>query len=201
MFYDYLVFILCFAFFSFLFLKMSFVKKSALTPFLLVTLYTIKIFAGIMIGWIYKEYYPFNDYWGLHEDGLIEFQLLKNSPIRFFLNIVQPHQINGYGQFFYTSGSFWNNLGNTLVAKCLGITNFIAQGNYYINSLILNSFGFLGHIALYRVFKLAFPSTRLFIIIGCFLLPSTLFFSSGIHKDLFIFTFFAELFKFLLCFS
>ncbi len=70
----------------------------------------------------------------------------------------------------------------------MGFFNILSRGNYYINSLFFNFFCFLGHIALYRVFKSVYPKATLPLIIGCFLLPSLLYFSSGIHKDLIIFT-------------
>ncbi len=65
--------------------------------------------------------------------------------------------------------------------------DIFSRGNYYINSLFFNSLCFFGHIALYRVFARIYPDKNLPVIVGCFLLPSMLYFSSGIHKDLIVF--------------
>lgn len=54
--------------------------------------------------------------------------------------------------------------------------------------MIFNFIGFFGHIAFYRIFADIFKGKKWPVIIGCFLLPSTLYFSSGIHKDLIVFT-------------
>ena len=61
--------------------------------------------------------------------------------------------------------------------------NLLSGGNYYINSLFFNSLVFIGHIGLYRLFKKMFVQFNLGIVIGCFLLPSFLYFTSGIHRD------------------
>ena len=66
--------------------------------------------------------------------------------------------------------------------------NLLSGGNYYINSLFFNSLVFIGHIGLYRLFKKMFVQFNLGIVIGCFLLPSFLYFSSGIHRDGLLFT-------------
>ncbi len=47
----------------------------------------------------------------------------------------------------------------------------------------------MGCIALYRLFSNIYPGKKRAIIIGAFLLPSTLYFTSGVHKDLLIATF------------
>ena len=60
-------------------------------------------------------------------------------------------------------------------------------GSFYISNLFLNFISFLGCIALYKVFKHFYNTQNLSIIFGCFLLPSTLYFTSGVSKELFVF--------------
>jgi uncharacterized protein with PQ loop repeat len=152
-------------------------------------LFLVKILAGIFIGWMSQKFYPQgNDYWDINTAGWSEYQLLLSDPKKFFSEIFVSNYPNGYGGFFNPVGSYWNDLKNTLIGKLLGCMNLLTRGNYYLNSLFCNFFGFFGYVALYRVFSDIYQQKKWPVIIGTFLLPSTLYFSSGIHKDLVVFT-------------
>ncbi len=157
----------------------------------LMALFIIKLFAGFLIGWVSANYYPVNDYWDLNYKSIEDFHLLLNHPRSFFSDLFyNPYQGN-FGRFFNAVGSYWNDLRNNIIIKILAILNIVSHGSYYINSMLLNSFGFIGLTALYRVYKDVYPQYKTRLMIGCFLLPSTLYFTSGIHKDLFVATFLA----------
>ena len=66
--------------------------------------------------------------------------------------------------------------------------NLASGGNYYINSLFFGFISFFGHVALFRIFYSLYPNRKMLIVFGAFLLPSALYFSSGIHKDCIVFT-------------
>lgn len=162
-------------------------KNAGLSNEIVLSLFSIKILAGLFVGWVSLKYMPSGDYWGLNKESLLEWEMLVKDPKNFFTDILfNPY--HHYGGFFGSVGSYWNDLKNNILIKILAVLNNFSQGNYYINSLFLNFFCFLGHIALYKIFISIFPTKKWLIIIGCFLLPSTLFFSSAIHKDLIVFT-------------
>ncbi len=156
---------------------------------LIISLFLLKILAGILLGWMSQKFYPQgNDYWGLHIAGMEEYRILISDPKLFFKDIfINPYQ-NGFEGFFHSSSSYWNDLKNMLLIKFLAFCNIFSRGNYYINSLFFNFIGFFGHVAFYRVFADIFKNKKWPVIIGCFLLPSTLYFTAGIHKDLFVFS-------------
>jgi hypothetical protein len=140
------------------------------------------------LGWLFNTYYSQgNDYWDLNDWGIEEYQLLIKNPLGFFTNIIDDGY-SSHGGFFDSTASFWNDLENNILIKALGITNIFSRGNYYINSLFFNFFGFFGHVALYKVFSRIYPTKKYQVITGCFLLPSALLFTSGINKDNVIFT-------------
>jgi hypothetical protein len=144
--------------------------------------------AGLALGWLFNTYYSQgNDYWDLNEWGIEEYQLLVKNPPEFFTNLFD-HANSSQGGFFDSTASFWNDLETNILIKALGITNIFSRGNYYINSLFFNFFGFFGHVALYKVFSSIYPTKKYQVITGCFLLPSALLFTSGINKDNVIFT-------------
>jgi hypothetical protein len=144
--------------------------------------------AGIIVGWIAFNNDIHNDYWVLHNDGWQEHQLLIKNPGAFVSDLFYSPYTNKYGGFFNAVGSFWNDLRNNIIVKTIGIVDLLSRGNYYVNSLFFNTLCFFGQIAFYKLFRNIYPDKKYPIILGCFLLPSTLYFTSGVHKDLIVFT-------------
>ena len=165
--------------------KSSFIRRAGLKTGTILTLFLLKISAGIALGWMSKQYYPGNDYWTMNQEGQLEYQLLIDHPGDFFSGIFHSVYAH-YNGFFDSVGSYWNDLKNNLIIKSLAICNIFSRGNYYINSLFFNTVAFFALVALYRVFIRLFPGKQLAVILGCFLVPSTLYFTSGIYKDLVI---------------
>ncbi len=182
----YLLFSLYFTIGCFLITKISFVQKTALSKNWILLLFSWKVFCGLALGWITQRYFPSNDYWGLNKLGIEEWELLCTNPKDFFTNITYSPYHN-YTGFFNSMGSYWNDLRNNIVIKIIALTNNCSQGNYYINSLFFNFIGFLGHLALFRIFIHIYPEKKKWILIGCFFLPTTMLYTSGIHKDLLTF--------------
>jgi hypothetical protein len=167
-----------------LILRVPFIKNAGISSGTLLGLFLLKILAGIAIGWIAIHIYgPGNDYWDTNDYAREEYQLLQTNPLKYLINIFTSGYQGGYAGIFSSSDSYWNDLRGNIVIKLVSIFNIFSRGNYYINSLFFNSIIFFGHVILYRLFIKIFPERNLWVIIGCFLLPSTIYFSSGIHKD------------------
>lgn len=168
--------------------RLNFVKRTELGIAELAIYFVIRIISAFVIGWITLNFYPGgNDYWGLNEQGINEHHFLVNDPIGFFKDLFHSNYGN-YSGMFGAVGTYWNDLKNILLGKMLAFSNFLAGGNYYLNAVLWNCFGFLGSIGFYRGWILLHPSRKWPAKLAAFLVPSTLFFSAGIHKDLMIFT-------------
>ncbi len=164
--------------------RVPFVKRSGISTRVVIGLFAFKIVAGIAIGWLSLHFYGTgNDYWDVNREAWKEYQLLMNDPGNYFSNIFTSGYPDGYSGFFSSVNSFWNDLKGNIIIKLVSVFNIFSRGDYYINSLFFNFLVFFGHVALYRVFTKAYPGRNVLVIIGCFLLPSTIYFSSGIHKD------------------
>jgi hypothetical protein len=173
-----------------------FIKNAGISSGSLLSLFLLKILAGIAIGWIAIHIYgPGNDYWDTNDFAREEYRLLFSSPGKYFTNLFIPDDgyTGGYSGLFSSYNSFWNDLENNIVIKLVSLFNIFSRGDYYINSLFFNFIIFFGHVILYRLFGKVFPGRQVLVIIGCFLLPSTLYFSSGIHKDGLVFLMLAVL--------
>jgi hypothetical protein len=185
--------ILIFTFYYLLFLwilcKTGFVKKSGLSKWWIIGLFSIKLFAGIVYGWFYQQpaYYATSDTWHFFDLSKGETDWLLHDPAAFLKDIF----VYGYkrsGNLFLGENSYWNDLKSNLIIKLLAICNVFTLKNYYANIVLFNFLFFFGPIALYRVLNTYFQAQRLLLIAGVFLIPSFLFWCSGVHKDGLIFS-------------
>ena len=164
------------------------VKETGIGSPIVLILFTIKIMAGIAVG--LASYYIFKyqtDYFQTNLYGIQEYHSLFESPKVFFTDLFKSNYTET-GEFFGSRGSYWNDLRLNIIYKVLAFTNIFSRGNYYINSLFFNFVSFIGSILLYKVFINVYPAKKWQVMVGCFLLPSTLYFGSGIFKDLIVLT-------------
>lgn len=185
---NYLLFVLYAIACTWLITRSAFARRSGLDTRELALLFAVKVIAGVALGWISLHWYgPGNDYWDVHRESLKEYDLLLNDPGAYFRNFTSSGYDDAYGGLFSSFDSFWNDLKNNVVIKTVSVFNLFSRGNYYINSLFFNSLIFFGHLSLFRLFSAIYPGRKWAVITGTFLLPSCLYFSSGIHKDAIVF--------------
>jgi hypothetical protein len=169
--------------------KIKFVQHAGLGTKMVLLLFVIKIAVGITGGLVSHFLMHDNtDQYGYTLQGLVEYNNLIHHPKIFFTDSLPSAYNNNLGEFFGSRNSFWNDVRNNILIKTIGVFNILSRGNYYINSLFFNFVGFFGHVALFKVFKHIYPKQHWTIIVGCFLLPSSLYFTSLIGKDMIVFT-------------
>jgi hypothetical protein len=176
--------------FAWLVTKVRFFKDSGLSPAQLIIFFLLKVMAGIFYGWIgvyYGELAQMVDTWAYHYESLREYELLRHNPSEFFHSIFRNTYEDGYSKFLSTENSWWNDLKGTILVKLMAILNLLTTGHYYINVIFYSFLTLFGPVAVYRVMKDLFPSNRMAVLIATFLVPSFLYWTSGIHKDGLIF--------------
>ncbi len=147
--------------------------------------FLIKVAAGCFYGYFFLHYYGGDDTWLYHNEGLKQYQLLKSSPLHFFIDDIIPKGYNG-NQFltiFNSSGSFAKDLELTLLLKLLGLFDFFSNGNYYVNVIFYDALVFWGSYFLFRAFSKKYPEKRKLWLLFIFFFPPLLFWASGIRKD------------------
>lgn len=166
-------------------------RKSGLTNAQLIILFLFKVIAGIFYGWvgIYYGYFAYMyDTWGLHNVSIDELQLFYDNPHAYLTNLFHSGYESGYGRLFASHDSYWNDLKANVFIKLLSIFDILSFGNYYINVIFYSFLTIIGPVMVYRVLADLFPGKKLAVLIGVFLIPSFLYWSSGIHKDGLTFT-------------
>lgn len=183
----YLLFIVYCVLFCWLIPRIPFFKKSGLPAKLLLTLFMLRVFVSIISAAINLYYLPISDSVNFNLFGIEEYHLLFQNPHEYVVNIFHANSPQAYSRLLDDSHSYWNNLRTNLLIKMLSIFDLFSFGNYFVNTLIYNFLVFFGFVALYRVFVKLFPTSFYQLIIGVFLVPSALFFTSMIHRDGLIF--------------
>lgn len=166
--------------------RTSFFKASGLTKPQLVILFLLKVMAGILYGWIgvyYGELAQMSDTWGYHFESVQEYRLLLSDPVAFCKSIFQNSYQQGYTRFLASESSWWNDLKGTIFVKLMAFFNILSFGNYYTNVIFYSYLTLFGPVAVYRVMKDIFPFNHLGILLAVFLVPSFLYWTSGLHKE------------------
>ncbi len=147
--------------------------------------------AGIFYGWIgvyYGGLAQMQDTWSFHAGSIQEYHLLFTHPGDYFTNIFHNPYDNGMEKFFAANDSYWNDLKGNVLIKLFSVFNIFSFGYYYVNVIFYSFISLFGAVAIYKVMDHAFPGRKLVIILSTFLLPSFLYWSSGLHKEGLIFT-------------
>ena len=176
--------------FAWLVTRTRFFLASGLSRPQLVIIFLLKVMVGILYGWIgvyYGELAQMADTWSFHYESLKEYELLRTNPAEFFTGIFHNTYQEGYTKFLASKNSWWNDLKGTIFVKMLAIFNLASFGHYYVNVLFYSFLSMFGPIALYRVMKDVYSGNKLPILLATFLVPSFLYWTSGLHKDGIIF--------------
>lgn len=147
--------------------------------------------AGIFYGWIgvyYGGLAQMQDTWSFHAGSIQEYHLLFTHPGEYFTNIFHNPYDKGMEKFFGANDSYWNDLKGNVLIKLFSLFNIFSFGYYYVNVIFYSFISLFGAVAIYKVMDHAFPGRKLVILLSTFLLPSFLYWSSGLHKEGLIFT-------------
>jgi len=183
---EYILFPAYLVLFAWLVTKTRFFKNSGLTNPQLVILLLLKIMAGIFYGWIgiyYGQYAYMFDTWGYHHAAIEEYKMLFREPAEYLTNLFQNSYPNGGGGLFDSYNSYWNDLKSNFFVKLLSVFDVFSFGNYYINVIFYSFITLTGPVAFYRVLNDVLPGKKIQLLLSTFLIPSFLYWTSGIHKD------------------
>ena len=173
--------------------KMNFFKTTQLSTFSLQTAFLLKVFCGAIIFLIYTYYYPVRrdaDTFKYFDDSKFLYDALWNKPGDFFKMLFGFDCENEYFKStYYVKMYNWyraydNGLlnDNRLVIRINAIFRIVSFGNYHVHSLILNFLAFIGSFSLARLF-LEYSKSKWKTYLAVFLIPSVVFWSSGILKE------------------
>lgn len=146
--------------------------------------------AGIFYGWVgiyYGNHAQMVDTWSFHYGSIQEYNLLYENPHEYLVNLFRDPYEGGVTKFFGSENSYWNDLKGNFFIKILSIFNIFSFGHYYTNVIFYSFISMFGPIAIYRVMSDVYPAKKWQLLIAVFLLPSFIYWTSGLHKEGLIF--------------
>lgn len=188
---EYLLFVAYLVLFAWLVTKVKFFTGTELSNPQLIIIFLLKVMAGIFYGWIglyYGGLAQMQDTWAFHTGGIQEYHLLHSNPGEYLTNLFRDPYEGGFLKFFESNDSYWNDLKGNVLIKLFSVFNIFSFGYYYVNVIFYAFLTLFGAIAIYKVMNDAFPGRKLTILLATFLVPSFLYWTSGLHKEGLIFT-------------
>ncbi len=135
----------------------------------------LKLLAGIGLGLVYKYYYSSGDTYAFFNAGVKLAELAKTD-------------FPAYLDFIFTSDSAIISLGftwvpNILMAKITSLFCLMTGGTYWLVSLYFSLIVFAALWHLFMQLSDAFRENDLAIMVSLFIVPSVVFWSSGLSKE------------------
>jgi len=184
-----IIFVAYVLFFSWLVASLPFFGKTGLGRPLLVGLFVCKIVAGLAYAKFYSlpQYIDGSDTFRYFEMSKTETDWLLSNPWAFVKDFFHYGYASS-GNLFSGQNSYWNDLKSSSIIKLLAVCNVFTLKSYYADLVLFNFIFFVGPVAFYRVMNNVFDGKKWVKVISIFLLPSFLFWCSGVHKDGLLFT-------------
>lgn len=148
-------------------------------------LFGMKVAACVTNLYLYNHVFPNSDAAFFYWQSVTEIKAFPQNPEGFFREwLLNWGDISGRLNFLQKENlPYWNNLGSLLQGKFMTLCNLLSFGHLYVNTVFYSLVFFFGQWLLYLRFYSLAPERRMLILVGVFLLPSVLFWCSGIHKD------------------
>lgn len=174
--------------------KWSFFQNSGLSFNTLSTLFTLKFIVGISVFYVYTYYYTDRktaDIFKYFDDAKYLYKnVYLNSPVKFWKIIlgiqndaseIHNHLKETHYWFKPHASNVFND--NRTVIRFNAVIYLFSFGYYHVHTLVLSTLSFIGLTGIYRTFNSFFKEQKKELIIACFLIPSVLFWGSGILKE------------------
>ncbi|MBL7765473.1 MAG: hypothetical protein JNJ58_05235 [Chitinophagaceae bacterium] len=147
--------------------------------------FILKALAGCLNLYIHNLEYLTNDVFFYYGQTKIYLAVLSTNPGLFFKEWLFnwgdiTHHLN-----FFSRGNmaYWSDLGTLVHTKYMILASIFTLGSEYANVVFYNVIFFIGQLLLYKCFYQLQPEKKYLFLISIFLVPSVIFWCSGIHKD------------------
>jgi hypothetical protein len=155
------------------------------SPTLWYVVVLLKFGAGCFNLYVHENWYITNDVFFYYTQSIEELEQGRNDPWGFiFTWLFDWEDMSSHLNFFKKEHMvYWSTLGTLFHTKLMTLCNILSLGREYLNVFFYNLIFFIGQFALYKTFYELKPQYKHLFLLGVFLIPSVLFWNSGIHKD------------------
>ena len=174
--------------------KWSFFTNSGISFKTLGLLFTLKFIFGLSIYFVYTYYYTDRktaDIFKYFDDAKYLYEkVYKISPIQFWKIIFGIQNESAETHNLLVKTNYWfkpftSNVfnDNTTIIRFNAVIYLISFGCYHVHTLVLSMLSFIGLTSIFRIYSEKFSARKTELIIACFLIPSLLFWGSGVLKE------------------
>jgi len=159
----------------------------------MISAFTLKILAGIVLWFLYTHIYSDptkSDALRYFEDAMtIKRQWFENRDVFWSFMLGVNADVAGYSEIYdklvgWTSGYRYGLTNDcSTIIRINVLLGFISGENYQVHSMMMSWFGFVGFTALYKSLIYFYCNYPKLLFVICFLLPSVVFWSSGLLKE------------------
>jgi len=179
------------ALFVFLISKIPFFKIEGVKMKWILIVFLLKIFFGVAMGFIYTYYYPSRtdaDIFKYFDDSGIMYNMLFTNPSYFFRMLFGINTNAPDLKPYFTQMLCWYNIDalyndNRTMIRLNTIFRFFSFGHYYVHVVFMCFISLTGLVAMFKVFTKLIANKTKELFFAVFLLPSVLFWGSGVMKD------------------
>lgn len=173
--------------------KLSFFKIAGLSTRFLQGVFLLKILAGTALVAIYTYYYTNRstaDVYKYFDDGQVMFNAIKHSPVDYFKMLFgigndTPHFATYYNQMNNWYRVYESNLYNDshTIIRFNAFVMLFSGGYIGVHTVVMCFLSLIGLTALYKVFSPQFKGREMLLAVAVFLIPSVVFWGSGVLKE------------------
>jgi hypothetical protein len=187
-----------FLIFCLIIIKTSFFKDKNISRTWFLSVFGLKVIIGVALTLIYSIYYTDRstaDIFNYFDDGKILFKAFESNP-KDYLQMM--FGINSSTEYFnttyYQKMKFWTRayedglVSDThIIIRFNALLQFFSFGYFSVHNVFMNFISFMGLIALFKAFKHFLKGKEKILFIMISLIPSILFWGSGLLKEGIIF--------------
>ncbi len=179
--------------FTFIFIKAPFFRLEGVNRKFLPALLLIKVALGTFIALIYTYYYPDRlkaDVFKYFDDSKIMYEALFDKPLDYLKMLLGMGNDSPYFDNYYTQMNNWyrqyeNNIYNDshIIIRFNAFVRLFSFGYFSVHTVFMSFIAIAGQTALFKFFR---NNTTLLtgpLLLASFLIPSVLFWSSGVLKE------------------
>ncbi|MEM9022438.1 MAG: hypothetical protein AAGB22_01760 [Bacteroidota bacterium] len=174
--------------------RWKFFQLPAVTRPMLMAFFGLKVLAGVSLTLVYTYYYTDRttaDVFKYFDDSAIMFDALFTAPGDYFRMVFGiGHEGPRFTSLYYTNMNSWIRTFETSVyndshtiIRLNAVFRLFSFGHFQVHTIFMAFISFLGQVLIFRALQPFFRGKLRLLAGGIFMLPSVLFWSSGVLKE------------------
>lgn len=197
-----------FAIFCFIISKIAFFKENEIPRFWFIVLFGLKVIVSIFLTFLYSKYYTNRDtadIFKYFDDSKIMFDAIKTNPFDYLKMLFGIDNTSLNNNYYQHMGNWerprTKDLFNDthIIIRFNAFVHLLSFGNIHVHNVFINFISLLGLTTIFKAFKPFLQKKEKVFFYLLALIPSILFWGSGLLKESIIFfalgIFFLNIFK------